>query len=33
MHAQTWLETASEEELVEHILNRYHDTHRDQLPE
>jgi len=33
MHAQTWLETASEEELIEHILNRYHDTHREQLPE
>jgi regulator of cell morphogenesis and NO signaling len=33
MPPQTWLEKASEEELIEHILNRYHDTHRDQLPE
>lgn len=33
MTNRTWLETATEEELVEHILNRYHDTHRDQLPE
>lgn len=33
MSPQTWLEKASEEELIEHILNRYHDTHRDQLPE
>ena len=24
---------ASNEELIEHILTRYHDTHRDQLPE
>ena len=33
MSPQTWLEKASEEELIEHILNRYHDTHRDQLPD
>lgn len=25
--------SASNEELIEHILTRYHDTHRDQLPE
>lgn len=24
---------ASNEELIEHILTRYHDTHREQLPE
>lgn len=33
MATRTWLEEASDEELIEHILNRYHDTHRDQLPE
>ena len=33
MKNRTWLEDATDEELVEHILNRYHDTHRDQLPE
>ncbi|MCG7198638.1 hemerythrin domain-containing protein [Marinobacter pelagius] len=33
MANRTWLEEATNEELVEHILNRYHDTHRDQLPE
>ncbi len=33
MGTRTWLEEASDEELIEHILNRYHDTHRDQLPE
>lgn len=33
MTPRTWLEEATEEELIEHILNRYHDTHRDQLPE
>ncbi|GAA0843188.1 hypothetical protein GCM10009113_12560 [Marinobacter szutsaonensis] len=33
MTPQTWVEEATEEELIEHILNRYHDTHRDQLPE
>jgi len=33
MKTRTWLEEAAEEELIEHILNRYHDTHRDQLPE
>lgn len=33
MTANNALTNASNEELVEHILNRYHDTHRDQLPE
>ncbi|MFO7530672.1 MAG: hemerythrin domain-containing protein [Marinobacter sp.] len=33
MTPRTWLEEATEEQLIEHILNRYHDTHRDQLPE
>lgn len=27
------LTQASNEELIEHILTRYHDTHREQLPE
>lgn len=33
MTASDSLNTTSNEELIEHILNRFHDTHREQLPE
>ncbi|SFR56135.1 regulator of cell morphogenesis and NO signaling [Marinobacter daqiaonensis] len=33
MTTQASLESTSNEELIEHILTRFHDTHREQLPE
>lgn len=32
-HQSTNWGEAADEELIEHILNRFHDTHREQLPE